>query len=94
MKPFYYRRARLAAALWFISLAALIVLLSVPALEEGHGLGESPVAILTISAHGLSFFLACIYFAKAKGYSGFLGMFCAMFYVFGLGLLLGLEDRG
>ena len=93
MNARYYKRANIAAAVWLISLAMLGVF-SVIFFERLEDLDKNHPAMLTaIVVQGLSYFGACWYFAKAKGYWGILGLTCAVFSVIGLGVLLGLEDR-
>jgi hypothetical protein len=92
MLPEKARKSNIAAAVWFLSMFALIAVITSDdggnIWDEGDWLG-----ILVFSIHGISLFAALWYYAEAKGYSGFVGIGLAFLYALGLLILLVLPDK-
>jgi hypothetical protein len=92
----YEKGANIAAGIWLVSLIGFVVMVDV--VPEGHTLWDGSRdltallydAISTISI--LTFYLAYVLYAKAKGRSGFYGLLVFL-NVIGLGILWGLEDK-
>ncbi|MBI3045837.1 MAG: hypothetical protein HYY78_23770 [Betaproteobacteria bacterium] len=87
----YERRANIAAGVWLASLIPLIALVT---RAEGVGGEAREVLQLAVMITNLSaFWYAFWAFAKAKGYSGFLGLVLPIFSLVGLLILIFLPDK-
>ena len=64
-----------------------------PTFQEFGSIYEYRARTLVVLGYGASYFGACTYFPRAKGYSWLFGLCWGLFYLVGLGVLLGLEDR-
>ncbi|HYS84975.1 MAG TPA: hypothetical protein VEN78_08235 [Bradyrhizobium sp.] len=87
----YKRKANIAAGIWLVSLVPFVIVLSTAKgniWETGNVLGIT-VAVTNVAAFWYAFWS----FAKAKGYSGALGVVLPLFSVLGLIVLISLRDK-
>jgi uncharacterized membrane protein YkvI len=88
----YKKKSNIAAAVWIVSLIAVIA--SLP-LAGGKNIWDSsnPLPAIIFMVNGLAFFYAFWAYAKAKGYSSALGLILPFFSVIGLIILAVLKDK-
>lgn len=91
MIPAYKKKANIAAGLWFVAVILLITFKSLT--EETGSEGTELLKNGLIAINVVTFWTAFWAYAKAKGYSGFLGLFLPIFSIFGLIYLHSLRDK-
>lgn len=88
----YQKRANIFAGVWLVSMLLLGVV-AVTSEADNVWSSDSLLPKITVVAYVLSMLLAFWYFAKAKGYSGIVGILLSPISIFGLFALLSLPDR-
>ncbi len=86
----YKRKANIAAGIW---LASMVPLIFVIIADGDRGVIREILQPLLIFVNVGSFWYAFWAFAKAKGYSGFLGLVLPIFSILGLIILVSLRDK-
>ncbi len=83
-------QANLAGGVW---LATFFTLLASIFASEGNVRAYPQLVGIAAVVNLASFFFACSAYAKAKGYSGFVGFLLSMLSFFGLLILVVLKDK-
>lgn len=89
----YEKNADIAAGICLVSLFALISLTTAKNVDGNIWNGNNPLAVIGFLSYGISLLVALWYYGESKGYNGFC---CAPLFflsVFGLGILLALENK-
>ena len=87
----YKKQANIAAGVWLISLVGLLAI--VPSTKGNIWDSGNVIGILLMLISIGTFWFAFWAYAKAKGYSGFLGLVLPLFSVLGLIILAALRDK-
>ncbi len=87
----YKKKANIAAAFWFVSMV-LFVIFAVTTENRLSDIGET-LKMLLLTLNVLTFWFAFWAYAKAKGYSGLVGVVLPIFSIVGLIILHSLRDK-
>lgn len=88
----YQRKANIAAGIWLLSLVGALAAMP---LTNGSNVWEAsnPLPPIIFSLNGIAFFYAFWAYAKAKGYSGAIGLLLPLLSLIGLIILVVLKDK-
>lgn len=86
----YKKQGNIAAGIWLVTL--VVVLAIMPSVKGNVWDNPQPATIVVIISVA-SFWFTFWAYAKAKGYSGIIGLVLPLLSIFGLAILLALKDK-
>lgn len=87
----YRRKGNIAAGVWLASILPFVAFVAIA--DDLPQFAQGIIQLTLIILLTGSYWYACWAFAKAKGYSGFVGLMLPIFSILGLIVLIALRDK-